>query len=500
MAIRTCWLLGIVLVLNTLLASCASGGAWAQGEPPHGTRQEIPTILLPSGESLKTVVDGIRNPSFDDVRADGTPEQWERNNFPIVLEEPAPGGGTNRYLRLSITHQVVQALLYPVPRWQTVTLVSSVRSELSSELPLYFFASYDNARTDQQFRNVVRGPGDTSDWRPFFGSVTRRARDDAFAIVLRTRQDVAWVDYDDLFLLTEELSNGNFDGLEIGQAPRDRWLLTNGADIQTTNVLANGGRSLVLPPGASAERLVAHTPFVAQYFLTGVATSPFTAGETRLDTRGEPIDAPTTGTTVLGTGGRFLLDVARTDSGEAAHVLLRNDGPNPVVVDDVSRGWAYAWPPKIVVATNSPSPSVRLAAAWPGRLLSAEIALLNEEGEEQLRLTDLQRDGTTIWREFDGGTLPSGVYTARFILRDDRGVELHVDRTFTLTRPAPFPTVPMALDLPQFARIAWVFTIPQSELDVIESPEQIARIMRWAKEDGFNMMLFFCLPDRKSVV
>lgn len=500
MAMRTCWLAAIVVVLNSLLASCATGGAWAQGEPPFGTREEIPSHFLPSDEALKTVIDGIRNPSFDSVRGDNLPEIWERTNNPIVLEESLPGGGTNRYLRLNLLHQVTQPILYPVSRWQTVTVASRVRSELSSELPRYLFATYDAAKRDQQFRDITRAPGETSDWRPFYGSVTRRAQDDMFSIVLRTRQDVAWVDYDDFFLLTEELSNGGFDGLELGEAPRDRWLLSNGAEIVTANPLPTGGRSLLLPPGAAAERLVAHSPFVVQYFLTGVATAPFTAGETRLDTRGLPIDAPTTGTIVLGAGDRFLFDVPRTNTGEAAHVLLRNDGPEPVVVDDVSRGWAYAWPPKIAVAPNSPSPRVRLAAAWPGRLLSAEIAILDSEGEEQLRLDNLLRDSTTVWREFDGATLPSGVYTARFILRDDRGVELHVDRTFTLTRPAPFPVAPMAADLPRFARIAWVFIQPLDNLEIIQTPEQVARIMRWAREDGFDTMLFFALPAQLPLI
>src|SRR5690606_35140274 len=157
-------------------------------------------------------------------------------------------------------------------------------------------------------------------------------------IRVQAAQDVAWCDFDNVGFITEEIVWGDFEGLDQGP-----WSLSNGAS--TTNVAPIAGEaSLRLPPGSEASLVVAHSPFTAEYFIAGSASDPCHLGVERLTGAGVTADGSTSSTVVLDGTGRFFLEPPLSPNAEAARLYVQNTGSAGVLLDDLSRGWAYVFP------------------------------------------------------------------------------------------------------------------------------------------------------------
>ncbi len=464
-------------------------------QPPRQSLEaETPGFRLPSlfkGAGAPT----FNNPGFEDRDLAGNPIGWGSQLSPEVRTEPA-GEGTNAFGRVSRDHYYLQNLQWQVPPWQTVTVGCRVRGELSVETPRISFSSFGSGSS--QFEPVNRARGDLAEWAPFAASMTRRPGEDSLTVIFHTAQNIAWIDVDDVWLISEGVANGGFEEEETGRPEIDRWAFAGGAERTTTTTLAGAG-SLALPPGATASRFVAHTPHVVEYFHAARADGPIVLEHQPLDTTLLPTDGVTSATLVPDPEGIVHIDGQVDGGAQAARILLRNDGSTTRTIDDISRGWAYAFPRTFEPIANSPRPTVRLAAAWPGRLDTAEIALLDDQGIERRRLSNLQRDGTTIWTEFDGDDLPAGVYTARFLLASADGIAIAPERTFTIERGDPFPPRNFAEPFPDFVRMAWFYFLEDTPLDR-NTVESIEQELAQARDDGFNHFFMFAESDQLDLI
>ncbi len=490
------------LMALPLLTSCAA----AQPPSPFGllsgsSRQERESPLpqdqpaVPE-EAEQGITDFIRNPGFENLDQDQNPADWTGVGKPGIRSEPDGNGGTNHFARVARNHFWAQTTLFPQPLWQSITIGVSVRTDFPQVLPrMDLETKGDPGVLDYTGFSRSEGPG--SEWEPFFLSATRIEESNRFGLIPKTRHDAAWADYDDFYFLREGINNGGFeDPVETGRPEIDGWLLANGADRATSAPLS-GAASLFLPPGGEASRLVAHSPNAVRYFIAGETDGPLLVEEQRLTSASNPGDGTTSKTVNLGGPGRFLLELSKSSGAEAARLLLRNEGASNVRADSLSRGWAYAWPRVFEPVENSPRPSVRLAAAWPGELESAEIQILDESQalRETLKLEDLQRDETSVWIDYTGAGLEAGGYTARFILSDEAGNQVLLEREFEKVIGPAYPTRPMAVRRLDYTRMPWIFLIPLTPLDEFDSVDEMEAELELARDDGFN---FFWLNLAQS--
>lgn len=447
----------------------------------------------------------ILNADFESVGVGGGPNNWVTAGIPALRTEAIEGGGTNHYARINRVSYYGQLITPPVPAWQTFTVGARVRAEYGEVRPALYFEGATAQVVTLRFRFVSRSGVAPQDWGPMYASYTRQPDEGFFGFIVRTAADVSWADMDDLFVVTEEIGNGGFEADESGADPRVRWTLTGDASLTMAEPL-EGTTSLSLGSGARAERLVAHTPYVAEYFLAGRCDGELQVSEARLTSGGDAAEPVYTQSVTPGVGGKFLIpSIPLSTDAEAAVVAVENTGGADVRVDELSRGWACVWPRRFEPVANSPRPSTRLTAAWPGKLVAAEVAILDSNQVEQDRLTngDLQHDGTSVWAEYDGGGLPAGNYTARFELESADGI-IAVDRAFRIERPAAFPTRLDDLNFPEFARMPWMWLYPFTAETAaqVDTVDKIEGRLAAARDDGFNFFFiiagYFQLPMVKE--
>lgn len=426
----------------------------------------------------------LRNPGFEELDAEGNPVGWKLNRVPTVRSEEV-GGEINHYARVGRDIRFSQIINYPVPTWQSITIGANVRAEMGIERPQMIFQK--STGWDGPARPVT----DITDWSPFYASVTRLPSESGFALYIQSRGNLWWIDYDDLSMLFENPPAGDFES----EPPAAGWSFEGAAAITTEQPLSDG-RSLLLGGGGEASVLVAHTPEVVEYFVTGLAVGSFTLEEQRLDPAGRIADGTTSFTISMESPGRFFHDLPRSGEAHAARLVFRNESAVPARIDNVSRGWAYAWPKVFEPVANSTRPTVRLAAAWPGNLEFAEITIIDSEGITRHSITSLQQSGTTVWADYDGTGITPGDYTARFLLHDSEGTVLSADRPFSMVAGPRYPDAPMALRYADFKSVAWIFTIPYTELDVRDTIDAYVADLSVAREDGFNM-LWLAVEERQ---
>lgn len=486
----------ILVGLLSILTSCAGAQPSLFQELGIAGRAEKPEETEPTEEFQRQATTEVRNPGFQDVnQGTGQPAAWAplSGHRPILVSEPDGNGGTNYFARVANRNSYFQTVRFPVPTWQTITLVSQTRADITAAAPLYTlqtFVPQDEFPQADKYDNFSRGIG-TLDWQPFYAPLTRLEDVGSFNIFLASGADVSWVDYDNFYMLTEEPKGGDFES-----EPQD-WDLDNGASLITSAPL-DGVGSLFLQPDAGASRLVAYSPHVVKYFAAGIADGDVTVEEVRLNAAGEIVDGSTSTTLSLSGPGFFYTELPDSPDGSVAQLRIENPGADSIRIDDISRGWAYAWPRVFEVAVNSPRPHTRLAAAWPANLDSAEIAILDNQGVERDRITGLERDDTSVWVYYSAPSLPAGKYTARFILQDGNRNTVTLDREFEKLIGAPYPDRPMGVTRPDFTRMAWMNLIDFSDLDDYDVDEAEARLAA-AKEDGFNFLWISLLEDQYPV-
>lgn len=467
---------------------------------PPARRPDEPALLVRRLDSTRQAPPSdLPNTGFEAIEPSGQPSGWLLNGYPEIRSEP-DGPGTNHYARVNRYSYYAQVFSYPVPAWQTFTVAARVRAEFGAERPQLYWEGTNSVTGEFRFLNNPRDSGAPTAWGPMYGSYTRQAGDQTYGFLINTQADVSWADFDDLLLVTEEITNGGFEDDESGLDPRARWTLTGDAEITATGALT-GTLSMHLSDGDRAEELVAYTPDVVRYFLAGRASGPFLLEEKRLLSSGEPATSSFSAQVTPGLDQRFFVDpLPADDEARAAVVALAGTPAGPVVVDDITRGWAYAWPPSLAPVANSPRPTMRLAAAWPGNLDTAEIVLLDDEDVEQARLTTLQQDGSSAWVDYDGGVLPAGVYTARFELTGLDGATIAPERTFTIDRGPGFPARLDNFPTEGFVRMPWIWLYPFTEEGELTSVEQVEGMLLPAKEDGFNFLWIAAREDQYPLI
>lgn len=490
--------LTLMLGLISTTASCAAlpgdqGHSLLFGHGP-GEPSDIDSTTVKSYQ--KSVAD-FQNGNFEAGSIENNqPESWNPSRAGIYLEEETPNG-LNRFVRSSRPHLWSQNQLFSVGAWQTVTIGGSVRADFAEALPWIQFQQRSAAGGSLKWENTTRRGGTpVSQWGPLYLSLTKQVGADNFTTYLQTRQDVAWVDYDNLFRLTEEIQNGGFEENLNQSAPGD-WLLTGNADRSTTETLTGSG-ALRLEGNSQARQVVAHSPYVVRYFTTGFAQGDFTVEEIRLGVDGSEVDGSSSHTLSLTTPERFLVQWPLSPEGQAAEVRLRTDNTGSALVDDLSRGWAYAWPEEFEPVTNSPIATTRLAAAWPGQLDSAYIQILDENLIERDILSPLNQDGTSVWVEYNGSNLLAGNYTARFHLENTVGETITIDRAIRIKRGDPWPDSPMNFQTDVFERFGWYWLVPFTERDELTA-DQIVSQLETIKSEGFSMV-FIALNDGQQEV
>lgn len=486
-------ILGVLMLTVVYLPGCAFAN------PPQGplakllgtepSPPQLPDFDLKSLPK-NSVRNGIVNPSFEAIAAGpDNPDGWQLIRLATTSDE-IPAASGERAAKVSSISYYFQQFTPDFPAFQTIGARAMVRSEIGVETGIMGFST---AFGDDTTRAGVI-PSDR--WAPFYASFTRRDNLDAerFRIFLRSRTSVDWIYYDDVKLLFEDI---NSPGFEAGS--ESSWTLMDGASISSAEQALQGDGSLILPPGASARQEVAHTPFVVSYFAAGLASGPLIVEEQRLDTTGA-IDSVTSRTVTPDLNQQFYTVFDRSDVARAAQFELRNTGEAMLLADNISRGWSSLWPKAIYAAENSPTTEIRLAAAWEGQLASAEIAILNDRGEEVQRLTDLQRDSGTAWLYYDGGDIQEGAYTARFLLTNESGYTISLDEPFEVYRPDPFPAELARLEFDEFIRMPWIWFFPFTEEMIIPDADEAERRLRFAKDDGFNFFWIMAREDQFELI
>ncbi|MBI1290421.1 hypothetical protein GC173_04165 [bacterium] len=412
-------------------------------------------------------------------------------SYPALRTSAAPEGAA--YLQVQQQNYVAQRFLFDVPTWQSFTLRLRARPEFAGESPPVYLQSFGSSE------NTILVPRDGfpvgGEWQMVNVAYTRVPGATEVLLILRSRAADWWQGVDDLALLLEGLDNGGFEADAPG-LPAQAWQYVGGAGIIDDDSIA-GVRALSLPPGSVARQEVAHSPYAIHYFLTGRGDGDVQVSELRRGRVDTPDDSATTATLLHLTGGeRFLWEPGRSTTGNVATVGFENPGTGETRLDSLSRGWTLAWPEAFEPIENSPIPTVRLAAAWPGRMTAAEIDIVDDAGDVQRTLTELTRDGTSAWIEFDGDGLPAGDYIARFRLTGSDGDEIAPERRFVLRRGEPFPAEPTALNLSGFQSMPWMFFDDGPEDAAVTTAERAEEILRIAKEDGFTLPLIICPPQR----
>lgn len=489
------------LVVTALIAVATLAASSCAAIPPRGLDAEVyPEIVkdaaegnLPKGET-----DWIVNADFELGSGVGDPPGWCCNPISRHEIEVLEDGGTNRFLRQFAQSYFTQRFSPPVDPWESYTVLMDVRGETGMESPRLYTIALGPANEALVYATITRPVRATPRWTRFAAARTRLPGEASLQIG-PTTNGLGWVDVDNLRILRESPADGSFEEIRSGIPEEAGWLLAGGADISAEGAIS-GARSLVLPPGASASRLVAHSPALAKYFVTGIATGPVTVEEQALDSALRLVGEPTRTTAMPDGNGRFLLQKPIVNDVELARVILSNEGPEPVVVDDVSRGWTALWPTIIEPVAGSVRPTARLSAGWRGELESLRFVVRDEDGNERVILDNPQRSGSSAWLDFDGAGLPAGVYTIDYVLENGTGQQVIQSHELRIIREGVYPPRLMSYRRPEFTRQAWLWVLPLSGIDVPETVEEMAARVQQAKDDGFNHVLFSARANQFATI
>src|SRR5690606_32944741 len=135
------------------------------------------------------------------------------------------------------------------------------------------------------------------------------------------------------------------------------------------------------------------------------------------------------------------------EEAQAEEIIITGSANSAVRVDDVSRGFSYAWPRRLQPVGNSPYSEIRLVAAWPGELSNAELIIENAASEDVQAVDDLIVKNGTAWTNYTGEGLPAGEYNARFELTNGAGETLTIRESFVVEKPSDYPQFPEPLEL-----------------------------------------------------
>lgn len=447
-------------------------------------------LMPPVGRASRLAPGSIfDNPGFESLDVSNQPLHWSAVRQPEIRSE---GGNHFAHVSSANYYFATDSFTFPVSAFQTVSLGARVRGMTGDELPMIYWELVNPDSGEQRFRGVL-AQTTAETWTPMYASFTRLPNETQAGFLIGARADVTWVDFDDFFMVTEGIADGNFDD-------DDSWQLNGGAHIDS---VSPGDLRLFLPAGASASQLVAHSPFAVEYFIRAYSDQPITIREERLASDGATVAVEEETILPDPISAQVLLGpIPQSGEGEIARVSIVNSGASQALVDNVSRGWVCASPKIFEPVSNSACPTIRFAAAWPdeGNVASWQIAILDQNSTEVDRITSLQQDGSTGWVDYDGGSLPAGTYTARFELAALHNPALMPTQTFELRRGNAWPTRLDDFSQTDFERVAWIWLYhPVNSPDGATVEETRAKLQQ-AKDDGFNLLWISARTDQYQLI
>lgn len=480
------------LILLTYTGCVRASGAesiWHQWLEPKLRPVEVSTD---DKAPLHPISQGIPNGGFEDGLTG-----WTTTNATVLHNGASPGGlapeGQN-HLWVNTDNNVSRIFDFDIPVWQSISIRFLTLVEFAGHSPPLYLQS-NGTQPDKQF-TVPREPLPAGrEWLPFNVAYTRLPDIVSFLLMFRSRTSGWWQGVDQVEVYFEGIRNSRF-GEPIVEGGRGQvWRLAGGAAITEEGAL-DGLTSLSLPPGGSARQMVAHTPYGVRYFVTGLAAGEGLVVGERRETRAAEIADGSTSQTMTLQNGQFLFLPPHSPQGNIAEVQLLNGGPEPILVDRVSRGFTVVWPESFEPIENSTSPTTRFTAAWPGELASAVVEIVDGNGTTQLVLDEPSQDRDTITIEFDGAGLPAGEWTARFLLRAQDGFEVVINRPFILRRGDPFPLEVESILPDEFTAMPWIFVDDRPEEFPINTVGQATQLLQQAADDGYNLVQILAPPQR----
>jgi len=424
-----------------------------------------PDPVFPTGDAKATLPPlsgGIANPGFEQGFTG-----WSRISGAAINTTSSAEG--NNHALVSFQYNLSQRFAFDLPSWQSVTIRAMVFPEFPGQSLPIFAQGAPSGTWSLTPRNGFPLGGE---WQQGNLAVTKVPGNVELLLLLRTRVGDWWTGIDQLEVLYEGISPSG-------------WEPSAGVTID--------GALLTLAPGASTRQDVAHSPDAVHYFLAGEGSGLARLSEVRRNRINQTIDSPTT-STVVALEPRFLWEPGRATA-DVATVSVDNPTTSPTTLR-LSRGWTVAWPESFEPVANSPSPTIRFGAAWPGELGEARVEILLPEGDIVATLEDLQRDASSVWVEYDGADLEAGNYRARFVLTSTTGFVIAPERTFSLRRGPDYTATPAAARFDGFQRMPWLFFDDRPEDLPVVTVERATELLQLVKDDGFNLALIICPPTR----
>jgi hypothetical protein len=423
----------------------------------------------------------LSNPGFETLDGNGRPVDWFLVGEPQLLQESG-----NRFLRVNRNNFPRQ---FAVPSFtgRHRTICVRARGELGFErLTLRHVTFSPSGDRDPFGRAAVAG----TDWTRLFASVPIEYDVTAnwfefFGIDAHT-----WMDIDDVAIFDEGLRHGNFEGAWDGTHPAT-WRLESGAAVVPDATLEPGGAAaLELPPGAGAYQLATAVLDGQEYFLAGKARAVASPGTLTLhelwrDARDEPLDAASQSLPVSTAPTEFLWRGGNTSGAVLSRVTFQNTGTASLILDQLGRGFTRVAPDSWTPGPHSTEPLVTFAAAWPGSLVAASVAILPEIGPA-IAVVPLTLANGTARGTWDGSGASAGPHAARFLLEGPAGWTLEIDRPLHIAPPAaPLPPPPPRAHS-GIARGAWLWLY--NDGDTID---ELRPLFAQAQADGFTFAIVF---------
>ncbi|MBX3730547.1 MAG: hypothetical protein KF858_15320 [Candidatus Sumerlaeia bacterium] len=440
---------------------------------------ERPVAPKPSAVDKNTPE--LANPGFEALDGNGRPVDWFLVGEPQILQEAG-----NRFLRVNRNNFPRQ---FAVPsftgRHRTISV--RARGELGFErLTLRHVTFSPSGDRDPFGRAAVVG----TDWMRLFASVpieydVTSNWFEFFGIDAHT-----WMDIDDVAIFDEGLRHGNFEGTWDAAHPAT-WRLASGAAIVADATLEPGGAAaLELPPGASAHQLATAFLDGQEYFVAGKARAVASPGTLTLrelwrDARDEPLDAASESLSVSIAPTEFLGRSGNASGAVLSRVTFENTGSASLMLDQLGRGFTRVLPDSWTPGPDSTEPLVEFAAAWPGYLVGASVAILPEVGPA-IAIVPLTLANGTARGTWDGSGASAGLHTARFLLEGPGGWMLEIDRPLDIAAPAASLPPPPPLAQSGIARGAWLWLYNDGD-----TVDELRPLFAQAQADGFTFAVVF---------
>ncbi len=473
------------------LTSCASAQQMAASlKYELGYREE--KIETEKVEVKAPTFDEFMNGSFETLDSPNTPGSWSRFGSPEISQEER-NEDLESYARITLVDYYMQSFDFPVPTWQTVALRGIARSEFGLEPLRIDFFSLNSSNNSEDFYTIT--PATETSWSSFATSYTRRPSNESLTLRARGRFDLGWVDLDSLVLVDEAIKNPNFSN-ELSN-----WEVNGEVDVFTSPTLF-GNSWVALNSGSAIYQEVAHAPYNATYFLHGYSQGEGVIHVDRLASEFSIVEDSSTSRTLSSVSPIEFLEILPLNESNDAHlerVTFQGSAPTTFTLTQPSRGWFYCWPETFQPVLNSPTPSVRFAAAWPGLLDDAEIRVINDSNSV-VDTVSYERDETTVWVDYTGTDLPAGDYTVEFELISGSGESVLVSKPFTLERPAGYPASPLTESFDNFPRMPWVWLANAADPFAEDSVERFQARLQEAADDGFDPLFIIASVDQFPLV